>query len=58
MLRDKHCRFPGCDRPVAWADGHHLRHWIDGGPTAMWNVWLLCAGHITGSSTRAAGADL
>ena len=45
MLRDKHCRFPGCDRPVAWADGHHLRHWIDGGPTAMWNVWLLCRAH-------------
>jgi hypothetical protein len=45
MLRDKHCRFPGCYRPVAWADGHHLRHWIDGGPTAYWNVWLLCRRH-------------
>jgi hypothetical protein len=45
VLRDRHCRFPGCDRPVAWADGHHLRHWIDGGPTAMWNVWLLCRRH-------------
>ena len=42
MQRDKHCRFPGCDRPVAWTDGHHLQHWIDGGPTAYWNVWLLC----------------
>jgi hypothetical protein len=30
---------------VAWTDGHHLRHWIDGGPTAMWNVWLLCRRH-------------
>jgi Domain of unknown function (DUF222) len=45
MRRDKHCRFPGCDRPVAWTDGHHLRHWIDGGPTAYWNVWLLCRRH-------------
>ena len=45
MQRDKHCRFPGCDRPVAWSDGHHLRHWVDGGPTAYWNVWLLCRGH-------------
>jgi hypothetical protein len=43
--RDRHCRFPGCDRPAAWADGHHLRHWIDGGPTALWNVWLLCRRH-------------
>ena len=42
MQRDQHCRFPGCDRPVAWTDGHHLAHWIDGGPTALWNVWLLC----------------
>jgi hypothetical protein len=45
MLRDKHCRFPGCDRPVAWTDGHHLQHWIDGGPTAFWNVWLCCRRH-------------
>jgi hypothetical protein len=45
MQRDKHCRFPGCDRPVWWSDGHHLRHWIDGGPTAFWNVWLVCRPH-------------
>jgi hypothetical protein len=45
VLRDRHCRFPGCDRPAAWTDGHHLQHWIDGGPTAMWNVWLLCRPH-------------
>jgi hypothetical protein len=45
MLRDRHCRFPGCDRPVAWTDGHHLWHWIDGGPTAYWNVWLVCRRH-------------
>jgi hypothetical protein len=44
-LRDKHCRFPGCDRPVAWTDGHHLQHWIDGGPTAVSNVWLTCRAH-------------
>jgi hypothetical protein len=45
MLRDKHCRFPGCDRPVAWTDAHHLWHWVDGGPTALWNVWLCCRPH-------------
>ena len=45
MQRDRHCRFPGCDRPVAWTDGHHLTHWIDGGPTALWNVWSVCRPH-------------
>jgi len=32
-LRDQGCRFPGCDRPPAWTDGHHIIHWADGGPT-------------------------
>jgi hypothetical protein len=45
IVRDKHCRFPGCDRPVAWTDGHHLTHWADGGPTLPVNLALLCARH-------------
>ncbi len=42
ILRDRHCQFPGCDRPASWSDGHHLRHWIDGGPTILVNLALLC----------------
>ena len=26
-VRDGRCRFPGCDRKIAWCDAHHIRHW-------------------------------
>ena len=45
--RDGGCRFPGCDRPVAWTQGHHLHHWRHGGPTALTNILLLCTKHHT-----------
>jgi len=45
VVRDKHCRFPGCDIPAAWTDAHHIRHWADGGPTKLWNLILLCRRH-------------
>ncbi len=54
-VRDRGCVFPGCDRPLAWCEGHHLWHWIDGGPTDLWKIWPWCAGPITGRSMRAAG---
>jgi hypothetical protein len=44
-VRDGGCRFPGCDRPVAWCDAHHLRHWVHGGATDLGNLVLLCRGH-------------
>jgi hypothetical protein len=44
-FRDGHCRFPGCDRPLAWTEAHHLKHWIDGGPTDLSNLASLCAAH-------------
>ena len=44
-LRDDGCRFPGCDRPPAWTDGHHVIHWSDGGPTELDNLVSLCRPH-------------
>jgi Domain of unknown function (DUF222) len=34
-VRDGGCVFPGCDRPLSWCEGHHLWHWLDGGPTDL-----------------------
>jgi hypothetical protein len=45
IVRDRHCRFPGCDRPHTWCDAHHVVHWADGGPTAVPNLVLLCRRH-------------
>jgi hypothetical protein len=45
--RDRHCRGPRCDRPARWCDAHHIWHWGDGGPTALWNLKLLCRYHHT-----------
>jgi hypothetical protein len=45
MVRDRHCRFPGCDRPHTWCDAHHVIYWADGGPTAVTNLILLCRRH-------------
>ena len=45
VLRDQGCRFPGCDRPPAWTDGHHIIHWSDGGPTTLENLVSLCRPH-------------
>jgi hypothetical protein len=47
IARDRHCRHPGCDRPARWCDVHHIWHWADGGPTALWNLKLLCRYHHT-----------
>lgn len=44
-LRDGGCRFPGCDRPPEWTDGHHIRFWSERGPTTLENLALLCRTH-------------
>ena len=43
--RDQGCAFPGCDRPDSWTDAHHIRHWSQGGHTAVSNLVLLCGHH-------------
>ncbi|GLH98775.1 HNH endonuclease [Phytohabitans aurantiacus] len=45
VARDGGCAFPGCDRPPQWCNGHHIRHWTDGGDTALNNGVLLCGYH-------------
>jgi hypothetical protein len=44
-IRDGGCVFPDCQRPLAWCEGHHLRHWLDGGPTDLANLALVCRAH-------------
>ena len=41
--RDRGCRFPGCGLP--FGQGHHVRHWAQGGPTTLGNLALLCRRH-------------
>ena len=42
--RDRGCTFPGCHRK-RYLDGHHLKHWVDGGETRADNMTLLCTHH-------------
>ncbi len=41
--RDNGCRFPGCRLP--FGQGHHIRHWGNGGPTTLSNLAMLCRRH-------------
>jgi hypothetical protein len=43
--RDKHCVWPGCDRPPRWCDSHHKREWRRGAPTSVEESALLCGRH-------------
>jgi hypothetical protein len=42
--RDKACSFPGCTH-TRYLDGHHVRHWADGGETKLSNLVMLCRFH-------------
>ena len=42
--RDQGYRFPGCTH-TRFLDGHHVRHWADGGETKLSNLVTLCRFH-------------
>ncbi len=44
-LRDRHCRFPGCDQPPAACQPHHIVPRAHGGTTSLTNLMLLCSFH-------------
>jgi hypothetical protein len=41
------CPAPYCDRPISWADGHHLIPVSRNGPTTVANGAIPCDGHHT-----------
>jgi len=44
--RDGGCTYPGCDRPPAWTEAHHIDWWAaDHGATDLERGTLLCARH-------------
>lgn len=45
VLRDRHCRHPGCDRPAKWCEAHHVIPVSEGGPTDLANLVLKCCRH-------------
>ena len=45
VVRDRQCRFPGCDRPPSWCEGHHVVWFRHGGTTSLDNLVLLCTRH-------------
>jgi hypothetical protein len=44
-VRDRGCRFTGCDRPVNWSTPHHIVAWARGGLNNLANEVLLCHYH-------------
>jgi len=44
-VRDRGCRFSGCDRTASWSTPHHIEFWSKGGPNNIANEVLLCHYH-------------
>ena len=45
ILRDRHCRFPGCHQPASVCQVHHVKHKKNGGETSTTDCVLLCRFH-------------
>ncbi|MEH6451192.1 MAG: DUF222 domain-containing protein [Oleispira sp.] len=43
-IRDGGCQFPGCCES-RYVEGHHIKHWADGGDTKLDNLVTLCKYH-------------
>ncbi len=52
IARDGGCSFPGCTHPPQWCERHHIRAWIDDGPTDLSNLTLLCGYHHHNFASR------
>ncbi|MFJ6417437.1 DUF222 domain-containing protein [Paeniglutamicibacter sp. NPDC091659] len=44
-IRDRGCVVPGCQRPASTGEAHHVRSWLDGGPTDVGNGCIICQYH-------------
>ncbi len=44
VIRDGGCQFPGCCEHN-YVEGHHIKHWADGGETKLDNLVTLCRYH-------------
>jgi len=43
-IRDGGCQFPGCCE-TRFVEGHHIKHWANGGDTKLENLVTLCRYH-------------
>ncbi len=45
IARDAGCSFPGCAHPPQYCERHHIVEWVNGGPTDLANLTLVCRYH-------------
>jgi hypothetical protein len=45
VVRDRHCRFHGCNVDASRCIAHHVKEWENGGATCLSNLVLLCPRH-------------